>query len=198
MERTQRELQEIACIDIQDVEPNKQKIICSRSFGQPVVELPILKDALSVFAATACAKLRKQGSHASMVQVFLRTNWFRDDQAQYCPSMIIALPMPTNDTLVVNRWVDHLAGLIWRDGYKYKKAGVVLSEITPETQIQTDWLEPQKTSDTRLMNAIDTLNQRFGRGSIKVSTCGMHRQWQMKQERKSPCYTTNWQDLPAA
>jgi DNA polymerase V len=196
MERTQRELQEIACVDLQDVTPNKQQIISSRSFGQPVTELPVLKDALSVFAATACAKLRQQASHAAMVQVFLRTNWFREDQAQYCPSMAVALPMPTHDTRVVNRWVDHLADRIWRDGYAYKKAGIVLSDITPQTQLQTDWLEPAHTSDTPLMQALDALNQRFGKGAVTVSTGGLLRQWHMRQERRSPNYTTRWSDVP--
>ena len=198
MARTQRELQEIACVEMQDIEPHKQQIISSRSFGQPVTELAVLKDALSVFAATACAKLRKQNSHAAMIQVFLRTNWFRADQAQYSPSLAVPLPMPTNDTLVVNRWVDHLAERIWREGYRYKKAGIVLSEITPASQLQTDWLEPRQTADHPLMHAIDTLNQRFGRGAVKVSTGGLLRQWQMKQAHKSPAYTTNWTELPTA
>lgn len=132
-----------------------------------------------------------------MVQVFLRTNWFLEDQAQYCPSMVVPLPMPTNDTLVINRWVDHLADLVWRDGYKYKNAGIMLSEITPETQLQTDWLEPIKTSDSKLMIAIDTLNQRYGRGAVNVSSEGLFGQWHMRQERKSPAYTTSWLDLPA-
>ena len=196
LERTQRELQEIACIDLQDVEPHKRQIISSRSFGQPVTELAVLKDALSVFAATACAKLRRQGAQAAMIQVFLRTNGFRPDQAQYAPSMAVPLPMPTHDTLVVNRWVDHLADVIWRDGYRYQKAGIVLSEITPQTQQQADWLEPSKASDTPLMQTIDALNQRFGRDAIRVATGGLLRQWQMRQARKSPNYTTHWAEVP--
>ena len=196
LERVQRELQEIPCLGLQEVEPKKQQIISSRSFGQPVTELAVLKDALSHFAAVACEKLRRQGSHAALVQVFLRTNWFREDQSQHCPTMAIPLPMPTNDTLVVNRWVDHIAEQIWRDGYRYKKAGIVLSEISPQTQQQADWLEPSEGSDQPLMQAIDRLNQRFGRGLVKVSTGGLLGQWQMKQERRSANYTTRWEDMP--
>ena len=196
VERTQRELQGIGCIELQDAEAAKKQIISSRSFGQPVTELAVLRDALSVFTANACAKLRAQNSQAAMLQVFLLTNRFRTDQPQYTPTMTIPLPQPTQDSLVINRWVDHVAGLLWRDGYLYKKAGIVLSEITPVGQQQSDWLEPSQTTDTRLMEAIDALNNRFGRGCVKVSSGGMYEQWQMKQERKSPGYTTMWRDLP--
>ena len=195
MERTQRELQGRACIDWQAATANKQQIISSRSFGQPVRDLAVLKDALSVFTATACTKLRQQASHAALVQVFLRTNWFRADQPQYSPSMAVALPMPTHDTVVINRWVDHLAESIWREGYAYKKAGIVLSDISPQTQQQADWLEPHQTANDALMQTLDALNQRFGRGTLRVSTGGLYAQWQMKQAMKSPCYTTDWHAL---
>ena len=89
-----------------------------------------------------------------------------------------------------------MAELLWRDGYKYKKAGVVLHDITPVSVVQADWLEPDVTSSTRLMNAIDELNTRFGRGTIKVSTSGRSDEWAMKQERKSPNYTTDWDEVP--
>ena len=196
MERTQRELQGVACIELQDTHADKQQIICSRSFGQPVVSLAVLKDALSVFTANAAQKLRAQNSQAAWVQVFLRTNRFRRDQAQYNPSMSVPLVQATNDSLVLNRWVDHVAGLLWKDGYCYKKAGVVLSDISPTRVQQMDWLEPQKTADVQLMKTIDTLNQRFGRGCLKISTGGLHTQWQMKQERKSQSYTTDWHGVP--
>ena len=195
VERTQRELQGIACIELQDVEASKQQIISSRSFGQPVTELAVLRDALSVFAANACAKLRAQHTQAAMLQVFMLTNRFRPRQPQYTPTMTIPLPQPTQDSFVINRWVNHMAGLLWRDGYRYKKAGIVLSEITPVQQKQGDWLEPDQAIDTRLMSAIDKLNQKFGRGFLKISSGGLYSQWQMKQERKSPCYTTLWGDL---
>ena len=86
---------------------------------------------------------------------------------------------------------------MFKPEYAYKKAGVVLSEISPVTHRQGDLLEPVRVSNTRLMAALDTLNQRFGRGTVKVSTQGAYTQWQMRQERKSPNYTTDWQDLPA-
>jgi DNA polymerase V len=196
MEKTQRELQGLACIDLQEVVPDKQQIVSSRSFGQTVRDVAVLKDAMSTFVATACAKLRAQGSHASLIQVFLHTNRFRQDLPQYNPSFTLPLPQPTHDSLVVNRWADYLVGRLFKPDYAYKKAGIMLGEITPVCQYQADWLEPTQASDTRLMHALDSLNQRFGRGTVKVSTQGAHKGWQMRQERKSPSYTTDWDSIP--
>lgn len=196
MEKTQRELQGVACIDLQPCAASKKQIISSRSFGQPVTDLVVLQDAMSTFVANACAKLRAQGTHAALLQVFLRTNRFRTDLPQYAPCIALPLPQPTNDSLVVNRWAAHLVAKLFKPHYAYKKAGIVLGDITPVHQWQHDWLEPSPTASSRLMSAVDALNQRFGRGFVKISTQGAHAQWKMRQERKSPSYTTQWHALP--
>ena len=198
LEKTQRELQGTACVDLQEAVPDKQQIISSRSFGNTVTDVAVLKDAMSTFVANACVKLRAQGSHAALLQVFLHTNRFRKDLPQYNPCITVPLPQPTNDSLVVNRWADHLVGRMFKPGYAYKKAGVMLGDISPLGRYQTDWLEPPQATDTRLMTTLDKLNQRYGRGTVKVSTQGAHTGWQMRQERKSPNYTTNWDTLPLA
>jgi len=198
MEKTQRELQGVPCIDLQEVVPDKKQIVSSRSFGQTVRDVAVLKDAMSTFVANACAKLRAQGSHAALIQVSLHTNRFRKDLPQYNPSFALPLPQPTNDSLVVNRWADYLVGRLFKPEYAYKKAGIMLGEITPVGQYQADWLEPTPATDTRLMEALDGLNKRFGRGTVKVSTQGAHAGWQMRQERKSPSYTTDWASMPWA
>ncbi len=197
MEKIQRELQEVPCVSLQEIQPERQQIISSRSFGSIVTELAVLKDALSTFVANACAKLRAQNSHASVIQVFLQTNRFRKDLPQYMPSLAVPLPYPTNDSLEVNRWADHLCERMFKDGYQYKKAGIMLSEISSVTHRQGDLLEPETTSNARLMQALDTLNQRYGRGTVKVSTQGTFKGWQMLQERRSPNYTTAWDEIPA-
>lgn len=200
MEKTQRELQGVACIELQEVVPDKQQIISSRSFGSMVQDVHVLKDAMSTFVANACAKLRAQESHAALIHVFLHTNRFRKDLPQYMPCLAIPLPYPTNDSLAVNKWAGFLVEQMFKPEYQYKKAGIVLSEISPISHYQGDLLapEPEATSSNKLMTAIDHLNKRFGRGAVKISTQGAHKGWQTKQERKSPCYTTNWQELPTA
>jgi DNA polymerase V len=196
VEKTQRELQGVQCMDLEDLVPAKKQIVSSRSFGHSVREVAVLRDAMSTFVANACAKLRAQGSHASLIQVSLHTNRFRKDLPQYNPSFTLPLPQPTNDSLVVNRWADYLVGYMFKPEYEYKKAGIMLGEITPVGQYQADWLEPPQATSTKLMDALDGLNKRFGRGTVKVSTQGAYREWQMKQERKSPDYTTNWDEVP--
>jgi DNA polymerase V len=196
MEKIQRELQEVPCIELQEIQPDRQQIISSRSFGNAVTELPVLQDALSTFVANACAKLRGQGSHAAVIQVFLQTNRFRKDLPQYMPSLAVPLPYPTDDSLEVNRWASALCERMFKSGYQYKKAGIMLSEINPATHRQGDLLEVDAPSNGKLMLALDALNQRYGRGTVKVSTQGAYSEWQMRQERKSPNYTTSWDEVP--
>ena len=196
IEKTQRELREHPCIELTEVEAAKKQIISSRSFGEMVTDLSVLRDALSLFTANACQKLRAQDSHASMIQVFLCTNRFRRELPQYNPSISIPLPQPSNDTLEINRWVDYLAGKIFKLGYQYKKAGIMLSEISPSTHRQFDLWEPQEQTNPSLMRTLDAINDRFGRKTVTVSTQGAYKNWQMKQERKSPDYTTNWKSVP--
>ena len=196
MEKILRELQEVPCIELQEIQPDRQQIISSRSFGNMVTELPVLQDALSTFVANACAKLRGQQSHAAVIQVFLQTNRFRKDLPQYMPSLAVPLPHPTNDSLEVTRWASDLCARMFKPEFQYKKAGIMLSEISPVTHRQGDLLEGSISSNDKLMLALDTLNQRFGRGTVKVSTQGAYQDWQMRQERKSPNYTTSWAEVP--
>lgn len=196
MEKTQRELQETPCIKLEEVQADKKQIVSSRSFGSMVTELPVLQDALSMFVANACAKLRAQKSHAAVIQVFLGTNRFRKELPQYAPCLAVPLPYPTNDSLEVNRWAALLCERMFKPDYQYKRAGIMLSEISPVTHSQGDLLEAAHVDKHKLMEALDNLNARYGRGSVKVSTQGAYAGWQMKQERKSPNYTTSWDDVP--
>jgi DNA polymerase V len=196
MARMQRELQGIACVELQDVVPAKQQIIASRSFGKTVKDVAVLKAAVSHFVANACTKLRAQDGQARVLQVFLQTNRFRTDLKQYNPNLAIPLPRPSNDSLLINQWAAWLVEKMWQPGYEYKKAGVMLSEITPTSVQQGDLLEPEPIANHKLMKAMDSLNTRYGRGTVKLSTEGMLKGWEMRQERISPCYTTDWHAMP--
>jgi DNA polymerase V len=198
LEKTQRELQEIMCMALEDSPADKQQIISSRSFGQSVKELPVLQDALANFVATACSKLRGQGSHASLLQVFLQTNRFKKQLPQYMPSMAVPLPFPTNDNIEVNRWASLMCQRMFKPEYEYKKAGIVLSDITPVSRMQRHLLGDATTDSSKLMGVMDKLNERYGRNTVKVSAQGVSAAWQMKQERKSPNYTTSWDEVPMA
>lgn len=198
MQKIQYELQGMACLELDEIKKPKQQIIASRSFGQPIKQLECLKDAVSTFVANACVKLRAQNSHANLVQVFLRTDRFKQDQGQYTPSLALGLEKASNDSLLINRYALDLLEQMWKPEYSYKKAGVILGSIVNSIDQQSDIDDIFNTPSTNtapLMRAIDRLNQRYGRGSVRISTQGAYPQWHMKQEHRSHAYTTDWNDL---
>ncbi|CAM8620905.1 DinP Nucleotidyltransferase/DNA polymerase involved in DNA repair [Comamonadaceae bacterium] len=203
LERTVRELQGTPCIDLEHTPAAKKEIACTRSFGQPVTELHQLAEAATEFASRAAEKVRKQHSQAVQVLVFIRTSPFRNNP-QYSRSMVLPLRRPSADTAAIVKAA--LMGLehIFQPGFLYAKAGVMLLDLQPDNQVQTELdLEDDDAGEdrTRLMHAMDTLNQRFGKGTVLTASAGLdgvHRQWSMKQLRKTPAYTTCWDDMPVA
>jgi DNA polymerase V len=201
LERTVRELQGTPCIGL-DAPTPKQQIACTRSFGHPVTELADLNEAVTEFASRAAHKLRKQGSTASQVLVFIRTSPFRSDP-QYSQSTTLPLRRPTADTAVIVQAA--LAGLkrIHRSGYKLAKAGVMLLDLQSDLvqQGELDLQDDNAPDRKRLMTALDGLNHRYGRGTVLLASAGLAgngRVWSMKQERRTPGYTTRWEDMPVA
>nr|WP_315240881.1 Y-family DNA polymerase [uncultured Albidiferax sp.] len=203
LERTVRELQGIPCIDLEHAPPPKQEIACTRSFGHPVTELADLTEAVTEFASRAAQKLRGQHSLTGQVLCFIRTSPFRKD-AQYSRSISVPLRRPSADTAAIVSAA--LAGLrsIYRPGFKLCKAGVMLLDLQPDTRqqgelaLEDDAEEPDRS---RLMTALDTLNQRYGRGTVLMASAGLagdRRAWSMKQERRTPGYTTCWADIAVA
>ena len=200
LERTVRELQGMPCIELEHAPAPKQEIACTRSFGHPVTALADLNEAVTEFASRAAQKLRKQGSVAAQVLVFIRTSPFRKDP-QYSRSTTVPLRRPSADTAVIVSAA--LAGLraIYRPGFKLAKAGVMLLDLQPDTvqQGELDLQDDEVLHRGRLMTALDELNQRYGRGTVLMASAGLagdRRAWAMKQERRTPGYTTCWADLP--
>ena len=199
MERTVMELRGVSCLALEDVAPPKKQIMSSRSFGLPVYDLPGLEESVAAYVSRAGEKLRRQQHVAGGVMVLLETNPFKPDDPQYHPSITVPLVTPTSDTRELIRAA--YAGLrqIFRTGYAYKKAGVMLMELCPEASPRQDDLfaapaNPEKS--TRLMTTMDALNARFGRGTTRIATEGVDQHRKMKRGRMSPCYTTRWEDLP--
>ena len=203
LERTVRELQGMPCIGLDDQPPPKKEIACTRSFGQPVSGLADLEQAVSTFASMAAQKLRRQSSHTAYVLVFIHTSPYRKGP-QYARSITVPLLRATSDTVpVVNA---ALAGLrrIYRPGYAFIKAGVMLLDLHSAKLRQGELdLEPKEAQDCtreRLMGVLDELNQRYGRGTLKLASAGVEAlgeraSWAMRQERRSPAYTTCWDDM---
>ena len=202
LERTVRELQGMQCIDLDDSPEPKQEIACTRSFGQAITELPPLVEAVSEFASRAAEKLRKQGSLASQLLVFAHTSPFRPGP-RFNKSVVVPLRRPTADTgkLV---WAAAMGMRhMYEPGYKMAKAGVMLLDLVPGNVLQgeLDLEEEDQRDRTKLMVALDTLNGRYGKGTVhSASTGGSNKgkHWGMRQERRTPQYTTKWEDVPVA
>ena len=203
LERTVRELQGQPCIGLDDAPSAKKEIACTRSFGRPVGDLGPLEEAVSEFASRAALKLRKQHSLASEVLVFVRTSPFRQGP-QYNRSTVVPLVRPTANTSELT--ASALRGLrhIYKPGHSIAKAGVMLLDLIPGTEIQTelDFADPGTAlpveGSDRLMSAMDLLNERFGRSTVHVASTGLNsrsKQWAMKQERRTPAYTTSWDEV---
>ena len=198
MERTVLELRGVSCLSLDDVVAPKKQIICSRSFGQSIGFLPDLEEAVAAYTGRAAEKLRRQGSVAGSISAFVMTNRFRPTDPQYCNSVSISLPTPSADTITLTHAA--LSGLrqIFRPGYDYKKAGVMIDGIMAADRVQPSLFVDAGRSQERseaLMSALDKLNQKFGRGTVKLAAEGVQQDWKMKRSNVSPRYTTSWRDV---
>ncbi|MDP2695554.1 MAG: Y-family DNA polymerase [Gallionella sp.] len=198
MERTVRELRGEPCLEMAEVSPPKQQIISSRTFGRYVTDLHELEGAVSTYMSRAAEKLRRQASVAATAYVCIRTNPHKDGEPQYSPGMMIGLPHPTNDTRELVQAVLTCLHRIYRDGFRYQKAGVMLSDITPEGISQGELFasQPVTPKASKLMSTLDQINRKMGEGVLKLASDGVEQEWKMKRGNKSPAYTTRWDELP--
>lgn len=199
MEKTVRELNGVACMELEDVTAPKKEIMSSRSFGTYVIRLEELQEAVSAYMARAAEKLRRQGSVAAAVQVYIRTNPHREDKPQYSQGTTLGLTVPSDDTRILTNAA--LQGLkhIFRPGFEYQKAGVMLTELQSKSVMQTDlFAAPIATGNPKLMGVLDAINRKMGKRSLRLATEGMDQAWAMRSGNKSQAYTTRWDELPKA
>lgn len=200
LERTVAELNGEACLELDDVTPPRQQIICSRSFGMPVTLLPDLEQAVIAYITRAAEKLRSQHSLAGGIQVYIRTNPHKEKEPQYQQAMLLPLFEPTDDTRLLCRAA--LSGLrqIYRSGYAYQKAGVMLTEIIAATArprtLFDDAAAQQKS--VSLMATLDQINRRMGSGTMQLLGEGISKSWSMRRGNMSQRYTTEWDELAVA
>lgn len=198
MERTVRELRGESCLEMVDVTPAKQQIISSRSFGRYVTDIKELEEAVSTYMSRAAEKLRHQHSLAATAYVYIRTNPHKEGEPQYSPGMSVALPQATNDTRELVDAVLVCLRRIYREEFRYQKAGVMLSDITPDNIHQGDMFSARTTSprDARLMSTLDQINLKMGKMAIRLASDGIGQNWKMKAGNKSPAYTSKWDEIP--
>lgn len=192
--RLKRDLSGIPTLDLEDIQA-KKNIATTRSFEKNITKIEDLKERIATFAVTCSEKLRKQKSCCKMLVVFLRTNGFRKDLPQYSRSSLIKLPFPSNSSIELVEFACIALESIFIAGYSYKKAGVIIMDFIPESQIQLSLFENSNPKHEGLMKAIDKLNNRFGQQKIRLSIQDQKRVWKMKQENLSPQYTTRIKDI---
>lgn len=198
--KTQRELQGHPCEGLIEVEPDRQQMMVSRSFGERISDIEAVEQALANFASRACEKLRRRGLVAGAVWIFANTDSFRPDLRQHHPSRALTLPSATGDTRVVLTAVRLLLTRFLRSGFAYRRAGVALLDLARPDRLQQDLFEPATLGDPRLMDTLDRINRRFGRGTAGFAAAGGVGRpvWAMRQRSLSRCYTTRPQDFPRA
>ncbi|WP_314723347.1 translesion error-prone DNA polymerase V subunit UmuC [Rahnella variigena] len=194
VERTVRELNGTACISI-DALPAKQQIICSRSFGERITQLQDMRQAVCQYAERASEKLRQERQYCKHVSVFLRTSPYANEP-QYGNNANQTLMLATQDTRDIVAAAMRALDSIWRDGYRYQKAGIVLNDFCDKPR-QIDMFDesPPRPNSDALMHAIDRINT-TGMGKVWFAGQGIDKGWKMKRDMLSPAYTTRWDELP--
>ncbi|MFO7890408.1 MAG: Y-family DNA polymerase [bacterium] len=184
-------------ITLEQAPPPKKAICTSKSFGRPVEQKSEMHAAVTEYAARSAEKARKQGSAASMVMVFMTTNPFKKEP-QYANYKQMRLPGPSNNTMEIVKVASSLGDQIFREGYKYKKCGVLLTQLISSHTIQKNLFTDEQLTDKRnkLMQVIDSINSVWGKDKIRVASAGFTNPWAMRREMKSPEYTTCWAEIP--
>lgn len=195
-ERTLMELRGFSCIDLDEITKPKKIIISSRSFGKSVESHEDMEEAVASYSSNAAYKLRSQHSLAQNLIVFIATNRFKDEP-QYGNSVSITLPTATSYTPDIIRYALKGLARIYKPGFKYKKAGIMLTDIIDENDLQFDlFLNPRENlKKIGLMKSIDSVQKRFGRHSIYIGAEGVDQTWSMRRTMLSPRYTTRWNEV---
>ncbi len=192
--RLKHELQGISTLDLEESQP-KKSIATTRTFDGNYTEYSQLAERIVTFASSCAEKLRQQHSCCNSLMVFIHTNVHRHDLLQYSRNIVIKLPFATNSTIELANFAEQALQQIFKQGYHYKRAGVVVQDFTPENESQIAMFENRDQRHIPLMQVVDNLNARYGRHTIHLASQDAKRIWKMRQEKLSPRYTTNLEDI---
>ncbi|CEJ64219.1 MULTISPECIES: Y-family DNA polymerase [Citrobacter] len=197
LERTVRELRGEPCLALEEFAPDKQEIICSRSFGEKLTDYNAMREAICTYASCAAEKLRREHQYCRFISTFIKTSPFVLNEPYYGNSASIKLLTPTQDSREIIAAATRSLDAIWRAGLRYQKAGVMLGDFFSSGVAQLNLFDdnrPRCNSD-KLMNVLDTLNAEKGKGTIYFAGQGIQQPWAMKRDMLSPRYTTRYSDL---
>jgi len=194
MERTIRELRGEPCYGLKEQPAPKKQIVCTRSFANKTSDYETVKKAIAYHVTRGCENLRKQSSMARAIHVGIRTNPFSKGDAQYVNSMVMKLPEYTNNTSVFLKAANTALKRLFRERFLYKKCGIMLLDLT-QGQVQQPDLFHHVNQNPKLMKLVDSMNHKYGKSTVRFGSEGFDKQWVMRSERKSPAYTTRWDDI---
>lgn len=199
LERTVRELNGESCIPLEEAPPTKQQIVCSRSFGEKITDADALRQAICQYAERAAEKLRGEHQYCRHISVFIKFSPFTVKEPYYNNVATEKLLKPTQDTCDIIAAATAALERIWRNGHRYAKAGVMLTDFmsSGESQLQLFDERPPRPNSAELMNVVDGINH-SGQGHVWFAGRGIAHAWLMKRDMLSPAYTTRWKDIPTA
>ena len=193
-EKTFLELCGVSCIELDLIPTDKKSCCVSRSFSKLIEKIDDLEESVSSYGAAVSEKIRREGLVAESMSIFVLTNYFNRKEKQYSNSIKLQLPYPTNNSLKIVKRALEGVKKIYREGYRYKKAGVILYGLARADQTR-GLLDYDRESSDSIMNTMDRINQRYGSSTIRLASEGFEKAWRMKRERVSQCYTTRFDEL---
>jgi len=195
--RTVYELQGINCYELEEQPPMKKSVTVSRIFGRKVETVEELKEAIASYASKAGEKLREEGLAAGVMIVFVMTSRFVNKRKRYFNSHTVTFPAATNYAPELINYAAKAAGQLYRKGFQYNKAGIILSDLVPEDSVQGNLFDKvDRQKSRRLMQAVDAVNARLPFASLRWAAEGINQPWQAKFSKRSKRYTTRWDELP--
>lgn len=196
MEKTARELAGTPCLKLDEPDPPKQEICCSRMFGKRLTELTPIQEAVATYMMRASEKLRAQQSLCKKIRVSIRTGMFNPDDAKYANGMVVDLPYPTDDVRLLTCAATQAVGKVFREGFNYSKAEVLLLNLCLPGEYTDDLFAiSQPAEATRVMTVLDQINGRWGKGTLRTGNVPVHPDWGMRREMISQSYTTRLDQL---
>ena len=196
VEKTARELAGMPCLEMSEVDPPRQEICCSRMFGERVTAIEPIREAVATYIQRAAEKLRAQHSLCKQIRVSIRTGMFNPEEAKYANGALVELPYPTNDVRLMTQAATEAVNRLYRPGFKYSKAEVLLMDLRQPGEFTDDlFAQSQPAAAGKVMGVLDDINERWGRGTLRSASVPAKPEWAMRRELMSSSFTTRIDQL---
>lgn len=196
IEKTARELAGTPCLELGEADPPKQEICCSRMFGNRLTTIEPIKEAVATYTQRAAEKLRAQNSLCKKIRVSIRTGMFNPEEAKYANGALVELPYPTNDVRLMTKAATEAVNRLFRPGFKYSKAEVLLMDLRQPGEFTDDlfaYSQPEEAE--KVMSVLDEINAKWGRGTLRAASVPAAPGWAMRRDLMSQSFTTKVDQL---